>query len=58
MSKLTVRCREFRAWRSGTLRGFAVVHIKEMHLTSRGVAIHEKNTARWAQLPARQARNP
>jgi hypothetical protein len=53
MSKLTIRCREFRPWNSGTLRGFAILYIEEMRLAIRGVAVHEKNAARWAQLPAR-----
>ncbi len=53
MSKLTVRCNDFRALRRNTLQGFAVVTIDELKLTIRDVAIHQKGDARWAQLPAK-----
>jgi hypothetical protein len=53
MSKLSIKCAGFRPWHSGTLRGFADISIPEMRLTIHGVAVHEKNSSRWAQLPAR-----
>jgi hypothetical protein len=53
MSKLTVRCDDFRALRRNTLVGFAVVTVAELRLTIRDVAIHQKADSRWAQLPAK-----
>jgi hypothetical protein len=53
MSKLTVRCDDFRALRRNTLFGFAVVTVAELKLTIRDVAIHQKADSRWAQLPAK-----
>jgi hypothetical protein len=51
--KCTITCVEFRPLSRNTLRGFAVIRIEELRLTIRDVAIHEKNSARWAQLPAK-----
>jgi hypothetical protein len=51
--KLTITCTEFRPYWRNTLRGFADLSIPEMRLTIHGVAVHEKNSSRWAQLPAR-----
>jgi hypothetical protein len=51
--KLTVTCESFRPLVRNTLRGFAEITIAEMRLTIRDIAIHEKNEARWAQLPAK-----
>jgi hypothetical protein len=53
MSKLTVTCTAFRAYRQNTLCGFAVIRVAEMRLTIRDVSIHEKGGARWAQMPAK-----
>jgi hypothetical protein len=53
MSKLTIRCNDFRVLRRNTLIGFAVVTIAELKLTIRDVAIHQKADSRWAQLPAK-----
>ena len=51
--KLTVTCRSWTPRQSGTLQGFAAIHIREMRLTIRDVPLHEKNGRRWAQLPAK-----
>jgi hypothetical protein len=51
--KLTIRCREFKPLVRNTLIGFADVHISEMRLVVRDVAVHTKNGKRWAQLPAK-----
>jgi hypothetical protein len=53
MSKLTIRCNDFRTLHRNTLCGFAVVTIAELKLTVRDVAIHQKADSRWAQLPAK-----
>jgi hypothetical protein len=53
MMKLTVSCRGFRPLQRNTLRGFCEVHIAELRLTIRDVAVHEKDESRWAQLPAK-----
>jgi hypothetical protein len=53
VSKLTGSCSEFRSLRRNTLLGFAVVHVDELKLTIRDVAIHQRNDCRWAQLPAK-----
>jgi hypothetical protein len=53
MSKLTVRCDDFRALSRNTLFGFADITISELKLRIHDVAIHQKNESRWAQLPAK-----
>ena len=53
MSKLTISCRGFHPLCRNTLRGFCEIHIAELRLTIRDIAIHEKSRARWAQLPAK-----
>ena len=52
-AKLTVKCREFKSLTRNTLRGFAEIHIAEMKLTVRDVAVHTKGGRCWAQLPAK-----
>jgi len=52
-SKLTVRCREFKPLLRHTLRGFCEIHIDELRLTVRDVAVHTKGERCWAQLPAK-----
>jgi hypothetical protein len=52
-SKFSISCRAFHPLHRNTLRGFAEIHIEELRLTIRDVALHEKGTARWAQLPAK-----
>jgi hypothetical protein len=51
--KHTVICSSFRPCRRNSLIGFAAVRIAELRLTIRDVAIHEKGSTRWAQLPAK-----
>jgi hypothetical protein len=51
--KVTIVCTDFRPLRKNTLVGFATIHVAELRLTIRDVAIHEKGTSRWAQLPAK-----
>ena len=53
MSKLTITCSEFRPFHRNTLRGFAEIEIAELQLTIKDVAVHAKDGARWAQLPAK-----
>ncbi len=53
MSKMTITCDDWRGLRRNTLLGFAAIQIKELHLTIRDVAVHEKDGRRWAQLPAK-----
>lgn len=53
MSKLSITCSDFKPLHRNTLRGFATIHIDELKLEIRDVAVHEKNGARWAQLPAK-----
>ena len=52
--KLTVHATAFRPYCRGTLRGFANIHIPEIHLCICDVAVHRSASgASWAQLPAR-----
>jgi hypothetical protein len=53
MSKLTITCRGFYPLHRNTLRGFCEIRIEELRLVIRDIAIHEKGSARWAQLPSR-----
>ena len=53
--KHTIRCRGFRALAKGSLVGFAIIHIRELHLVIYDVALHRKGASRWAQLPAKPA---
>jgi hypothetical protein len=53
MSKLSVTCRGFRPLHRNTLRGFVEIHIDELKLSVRDVAVHQKGESRWAQLPAK-----
>jgi hypothetical protein len=46
-------CKGFRPLRKNTLLGFAEVHIAELDLSMKDIAIHEKNGSRWAAPPAR-----
>jgi hypothetical protein len=46
-------CRNFRPLRKNTLVGFAEIHVAELDLTMKDVAIHEKNGSRWSAPPAR-----
>ena len=51
--KFRVECLTWKSFERNTLRGFATIRICPLQLTIEGVAIHEKNGRRWAQLPAR-----
>jgi hypothetical protein len=51
--KHSLACTDFKPYRKNTLVGFAQIYIAELRLTIRDVAIHEKGTSRWAQLPAK-----
>ena len=52
--KFTVKVTEFRPFRRNTLRGFATVHVDELHLTLHDVAVHQHDSgARWVGLPAK-----
>jgi hypothetical protein len=46
-------CLEFSPVERNTLKGFARIKINPWHVVLEGVAIHEKNGRRWAQLPGR-----
>jgi hypothetical protein len=48
---------DWRPLERGTLRGFARVKIPSWHLVIDGVAVHEKDGRRWAQLPAKPMLN-
>ena len=50
--KLTVSCLDWRSCERNTLLGFANIHIQEIRLTIRDVALHRKNEKRWASLPS------
>jgi hypothetical protein len=53
MNKMTLVCKNFRPFEKNTLRGFAEIHIKDIALVVKDVAVHTKNTSRWAALPAK-----
>jgi len=53
VSRLTIVCRDFKPLRRNTLIGFATVRVAELRLEIHGIAIHQKGTARWCQLPAK-----
>jgi hypothetical protein len=53
MSKVTLKCESFRSYRRNTLFGFAEITVAELRLRIKDIAIHQKGTARWAQLPAK-----
>jgi hypothetical protein len=53
MTKLTITCRGFNPFCKNTLRGFCTIHIAELRLEIRDIAVHTKGDARWVQLPAR-----
>jgi hypothetical protein len=53
MSKLTLTCTAFKPFEKNTLRGFAEIFVKDMQLTIRDIALHQKNDARWASLPSK-----
>jgi hypothetical protein len=48
-----VVCVDWKPFERNTLLGFAVVRIDPWQMTIHDIAIHQKNGARWAQLPAK-----
>jgi hypothetical protein len=50
---MDIVCRKFRPFARNTLLGFAEIEIKDIGLTVRDVALHQKGDSRWAQLPAK-----
>jgi hypothetical protein len=50
---MDIVCRKFRPFARNTLLGFAEIEIKDIGLTVRDVALHQKGGSRWAQLPAK-----
>ena len=51
--KHTIDCLAFRPMAKNTLRGFARIRIRELHLIVNDVTLHEKAGSRWAGLPGR-----
>jgi hypothetical protein len=51
--KTDIVCLEWRPCDRNTLKGFAKVNIPKWGITLDGLAVHEKEGRRWAQLPAR-----
>ena len=51
--KTTLTCSAFKALHRGTLKGFADIEIRELHMTVFGCAVHEKGDKRWCQLPSK-----
>jgi hypothetical protein len=53
MPKHVIEILEWLPYERNTLLGFAKIRIKELRLVISGVAIHQKNGSRWAQLPCK-----
>jgi hypothetical protein len=53
VSKMTITCQAWRPLTKGSLRGFAVIHVAELALTIRDVALHESRNKCWAALPSK-----
>jgi hypothetical protein len=53
MSKLTIRCLEWRPLCRRSLRGHAVIVIAEFRLIVRDIGIHTRDGKTWCQLPSR-----
>jgi hypothetical protein len=50
---MKIVCKNFREWQRNTLRGLAEIELSDLGLKIKDIALHEKNSARWAQLPAK-----
>ena len=50
---MAIEVLEWRAVPRNTLLGFAKIRVPEWRMTFDGVAVHEKDGRRWAQLPSR-----
>jgi len=53
MPKHAIEILEGLPYERSTLLGFAKIRIKELRLIIGGVAIRQKNSSRWAQLPSK-----
>jgi len=53
MPKHVIEILEWLPFERNTLLGFAKIRIKELRLIIGGVAIRQKNSSRWAQLPSK-----
>ena len=51
--KFTIQVEGFRPLRRNTLFGFVTVKLPELRLEIRDIAVHQKGSARWVQLPAK-----
>ena len=51
--KHTIDCLAFKPLAKNTLRGFARIRIRELHLIVNDVTLHEKGGSRWAGLPGK-----
>jgi hypothetical protein len=51
--KHTIDCLAFKPLSKNTLRGFAKIRVRELHLVVNDVTLHEKGGNRWAGLPGR-----
>jgi gluconate kinase len=54
---MQVVCKSFKRFERNTLRGFCEVELADIHLSIKDVAVHEKNSSRWAQLPSKPMLN-
>jgi hypothetical protein len=50
---MKIQCSKFRPFNRNTLRGFCDIKLVDLDLAIKDVAIHEKNSSRWAALPAK-----
>jgi hypothetical protein len=50
---MEIQCSKFKPFNRNTLRGFADIKLIDLDLAIKDVAIHEKNSSRWASLPAK-----
>src|SRR5260370_30850414 len=50
---MQIQCSKFRSFNRNTLRGFCDIKLVDLDLAIKDVAIHEKNSSRWASLPAK-----
>lgn len=54
MPKFTVEIEAFRPHRVSTLRGFATITIRELHLRISDLAVHQHSGgAKWVAMPAK-----
>jgi hypothetical protein len=53
VSKLSITIADFRPLNKNALRGLATIRIAALRLEIRDVAVHQRDDARWAALPAR-----